>query len=167
MAPCSGLACRIALPRAPSPLPRCGLREREREARPSAFAFSPATRRGRTGPCRSLMSAPFCRCFTAFSWRRTRRVCLVSGRAPCSTWHFTCSLPASPFRTSKLPSLDLWPLRNHCMGDGMNCGTWPGFSWCDGWSNMPGKGATSPDLGHPWTARIRGHRADDRQILAR
>eukprot|EP00964_Phaeocystis_antarctica_P161737 scaffold134145_cov69-Phaeocystis_antarctica.AAC.1 len=57
MAPCIGLACRIALPRAPSPLPRCGLREREREARPSAFAFSPATRRGpapaspRTGPC--------------------------------------------------------------------------------------------------------------------
>eukprot|EP00964_Phaeocystis_antarctica_P038331 scaffold21928_cov32-Phaeocystis_antarctica.AAC.1 len=60
MALCIWLACRTALPRAASPLPRCGLREREREVRPSAFAFSPATCRWRTGPCRSLMSAPFC-----------------------------------------------------------------------------------------------------------
>ena len=51
MALCIWLACRTALPRAASPLPRCGLREREREVRPSAFAFSPATRRGRTGRC--------------------------------------------------------------------------------------------------------------------
>ena len=92
MALCIALACRTALPRASSPLPRCGLREREREVRPSAFAFSPVPRCGRTGPFRSL--APLCRCFTWFWWRRTRRVSLVSGAV----------LVGAPVRSLRPPS---------------------------------------------------------------
>ena len=82
----------LALPRASSPLPRCGLREREREVRPSAFAFSPVPRCGRTGPFRSL--APLAAFHLVLVAAHPTRLPGLRRRAlPANS----CSLPASPF----------------------------------------------------------------------